>query len=207
MKKTRQLKNTRKNITRRVVFAYAGIPFPFSINLISAVQRQRDFTGKMVNNDWINCMEVQSNAAIRYHKFLLLMKDHPNTLFVPTLDIDLGWHTHQIHASLYREFTQKHLGRIINHDDTLADGTLSNGFATTARAWYKKYHEPYTHVNPSKYWLSTKKKIMSIVVPPYGLSVLYKLKKYKKATTKDVSNETNEKFGKRKNGKEKDMAK
>ncbi|CAB4433834.1 unnamed protein product [Rhizophagus irregularis] len=24
-----------------------------------AVQRQRDFTDKMVNNEWINCMEVQ----------------------------------------------------------------------------------------------------------------------------------------------------
>ncbi|PKC11718.1 hypothetical protein RhiirA5_287310, partial [Rhizophagus irregularis] len=82
----------------------------------------------------------------------------PNTLLVPTLDIDLGWHTHQIHASLYRAFTQKHIGRIINHGDTLAKRTLSDGFATTARSWYKKYHEPYMHMNPSKYWLSTKKK-------------------------------------------------
>jgi hypothetical protein len=158
---------------------------PFSIDLISAVHRQREFTEKMVNCGWINCIGVQTNATVRYHKFLLLMKEKSNTVLVPTLDIDLAWHTHQIHASLYRAFTQKHIGRIINHDDNLAKGKLSDGFATTARAWYKKYHEPYTNENPSKYWLTTKRKVMSVIVPPYGLSVLYRLNKYKKATTKE----------------------
>uniref|UniRef100_U9SVS6 Uncharacterized protein n=1 Tax=Rhizophagus irregularis (strain DAOM 181602 / DAOM 197198 / MUCL 43194) TaxID=747089 RepID=U9SVS6_RHIID len=59
LKRARQFRITWKNIVRRAVFVYAGIPFPFSIDLISAVQRQRDFTEKMVNNEWINCMEVQ----------------------------------------------------------------------------------------------------------------------------------------------------
>jgi hypothetical protein len=183
LKKKQRLKDIRTEIVRRVTFAYAGIPSPFSIDLISAVRRQREFTGKMVNNKWIVSTEVQTNATTRYNKFLSLMKEQ-NTLLVPTLDIDLAWHTHQIHASHYRTFTQKHIGRIVNHDDTLTKGVLSNGFAITARAWYKKYHEPYTHVNPSKYWLTTKKKVMSVVVPPYGLLVLYRLKKYQEATNK-----------------------
>src|SRR5581483_1346745 len=98
----------------------------------------------MVNNRWINCRDVQINATARYHKFLSLMKE--NFMLVPTLDIDLAWHTHQIHASLYRAFTQKYIGRIINHDDSLEKSILSNGFADTERAWYKKYHEPYINV-------------------------------------------------------------
>ncbi|CAG8619367.1 10807_t:CDS:2, partial [Diversispora eburnea] len=157
---------------------------PFSIDLISAVFRQRKFTKKMVNNEIINHTEVQANATIRYLKFLFLMKEKQNTILVPTLDIDLCWHTHQIHASLYREFTKKHIGQIINHDDTLAEGVLSDGFATTARAWFKNYREPYTHDDPSKIWLTTKKKIMSVIIPPYGLLVHNRLKKYKKTLTK-----------------------
>lgn len=184
LKKERKLKDVRAKIVRRIIFAYSGTPFPFSIDLISAVRRQREFTEKMVNNKWIDCIEIQKNATIRYNKFLSLMKEQ-NTLLVPTLDIDLAWHTHQIHASSYRAFTQKYIGRIINHDDTLTKGVLSNGFAVTARAWYKMYHEPYTHVCPSKYWLSTTKKVMSVIVPPYGLFVLYRLKKYQKATKKN----------------------
>ncbi|CAG8715975.1 9028_t:CDS:2, partial [Funneliformis caledonium] len=180
LKKESQLKNARKKIVQRVLLSYTGIQLPFSIELISAIHRQREFTGKMVNNKWINCINVQINSTVRYHKFLLLMKEQTNTLLVPTLEIDLGWHTHQIHASLYRAFTQKHLGRLVNHNDNLDKGKLSDGFASTAQAWYKKYNEPYTHVNPSKYRLTTKKKILSVIIPPYGLSVLYQLKKYKK---------------------------
>ena len=50
LKKERQLKNSRKKIVLRVMSAYTGIPLPFSIDLISAVHRQREFTGKMVNS-------------------------------------------------------------------------------------------------------------------------------------------------------------
>ncbi|CAG8524786.1 2075_t:CDS:2 [Diversispora eburnea] len=180
---TVEMKKKIKIIVQRTVFAYNGIPFPFSIDLIGAVFRQREFTEKMVNNKMINRTEVQANATIRYLKFLFLMKEKQKTILVPTLDIDLCWHTHQIHASLYREFTKKHIGRIINHDDTLTEGALSDGFAATARAWYKKYREPYTHDDPSKIWLTAKKKIISVIMPPYGLLVRNQLKKYKKSFT------------------------
>ncbi|RHZ64645.1 hypothetical protein Glove_321g23 [Diversispora epigaea] len=141
--KNSQNEKKRKIIFQRTVFAYIGIPFPFSIDLISAVFRQREFAKKTVNNEIINRTEVQANATIRYLKFLFLMKEERNNILVPTLDIDLCWHTHQIHASLYREFTKKHIGQIINHYDTLANDVLSDGFAATARTWDKKYHEPY----------------------------------------------------------------
>ncbi|CAG8636873.1 11775_t:CDS:2, partial [Ambispora leptoticha] len=123
LKTSLKLKDVRNGIIKRIIFAYMDIPAPFSIDLVSAVKRQRDFTNKMVDNSWINCMTVQSNAVERYHKFINLQKDYARTLFVPTLDIDLAWHTHMLHPSLYRNFTNKHMGRMINHDDTLAKKT------------------------------------------------------------------------------------
>ncbi|CAG8693780.1 11996_t:CDS:2, partial [Ambispora leptoticha] len=123
LKSSRKLKDVRNEIIERIIFAYMDIPAPFSIDLVSAVKRQRNFTNKAVNNSWINCMTVQSNAIERYHKFINLQKDYTGTLFVPTLDIDLAWHTHVLHPSLYRNFTNKHMGRMINHDDTLAKKT------------------------------------------------------------------------------------
>ncbi|CAG8618757.1 14121_t:CDS:2 [Cetraspora pellucida] len=182
--KSQQLfKNVRIGVTLNVILAYCGTTLPFSIGLVSAVIRQREFTNKMVDNAWINNSAVQAQATVRYHKFLLLQKD-ANRCFVPTLDIDLCWHTHMLHAPLYRNFTKNHMNRIINHDDTLSKSTLSNGFAETSSAWYKKFNEPYTCEHPKKYWLTTKKMIAAVVLPPYAIYLMYKINKYKKGTVK-----------------------
>lgn len=37
-----------------------------------------------------------------------------STLFVPTLDIDLAWHTHQLLGSLYHNDCLSHIGRFID---------------------------------------------------------------------------------------------
>ncbi|CAG8733241.1 4249_t:CDS:2, partial [Cetraspora pellucida] len=176
-------KNVRFGFIQDVIHAYSGTTLPFSIGLVSAVIRQREFTNKMVDNAWINNSAVQAQATVRYYKFLLLRKD-ANSCFVPTLDIDLCWHTHMLHAPLYRNFTKNHMNRIINHDDTLSKSTLSNGFAKTSSAWYKKFNEPYTCEHPKKYWLTTKKKIAAVVLPPYAIYLMYKINKYKKGTVK-----------------------
>ncbi|CAG8655314.1 8634_t:CDS:2 [Racocetra persica] len=138
-----QIKNVKEEIIQRVISAYSGIPLPFSIDLVSAVHRQRRFTEKIVKNKWIDRLEVQENSITRYLKFLSLIKEKSNIFLVPTFDIDLCWHTHQLHASFYRSFTKKHIGRIINHDDTSPKELLLINFEATAQAWNKKYHEPY----------------------------------------------------------------
>jgi len=35
------------------------------------------------------------------HRFLDLMTEFPATFFVPTLDIDLAWHSHQLRGKQY----------------------------------------------------------------------------------------------------------
>jgi len=62
---------------------------------------------------------------------------------VPTLDIDLCWHTHQLYAVSYREWCVEHLGVAINHDDTVGQSELDTGLKATSQAWDDAYREAY----------------------------------------------------------------
>lgn len=42
------------------------------------------------------------------------MTSAPTTLFVPTLDIDLAWHTHQMKGKKYNADCMKYLKRLID---------------------------------------------------------------------------------------------
>jgi Protein of unknown function (DUF1399). len=48
------------------------------------------------------------------HSFLDLMASSPESFFVPTLDIDLAWHTHQLMADQYNTECLKYVGRYID---------------------------------------------------------------------------------------------
>lgn len=58
-----------------------------------------------------------------------LMKE--KGMWVPTLDIDLVWHTHQLSPDSYDAFCEQNIGRRIEHDDTIAKSTLSDGLKRT----------------------------------------------------------------------------
>jgi len=118
----------------------------FSIDLVSAALRQREFAKKIISSEHagINHPLSLSRACSRYHKFILLMnrKNKMNAL-VPTLDIDLCWHTHQLQGSFYRDWCIEHLGFSVNHDDTVGKEVLTGGLEETTRAWWDAYREPY----------------------------------------------------------------
>ncbi|KAI0766049.1 hypothetical protein BC629DRAFT_1539811 [Irpex lacteus] len=77
---------------------------PFSVELVGAVLRQGSFIEKMHQLGWtvqdrFSTEEdsiVLEHSIARYHAFLDLLSTSSSTLFVPTLDIDLVWHTHQL---------------------------------------------------------------------------------------------------------------
>ena len=102
---------------------------------------------------------------------------------VPTLDIDLCWHTHQLSPGPYRDWCMEHLGRGINHDDTLGKGSLEAGLRETSLAWFEAYREGYTTDNLRKEYFSTKRKVAGVLFPPYGLHMLNKGNKLNKART------------------------
>jgi len=179
---------TRRNIFRTIRTAYMGIVWrDLSIDLVAASLRQREFAKKITSDD---CLGMDSpfslfKATTRYHKFLLLMKrnDKKKVPLVPTLDIDLCWHTHQLSPVPYRQWCVEHLGMAINHDDTIGKGSLDQGLRETSLSWFDAYREGYTTDDLKESYLSRDRKFAGIVFPPYGLYMLHKARKLEQART------------------------
>ncbi|KAK4200876.1 hypothetical protein QBC40DRAFT_224494 [Triangularia verruculosa] len=114
--------------------------------LKAAVIRQTTFIDKMHSHLWIRSPSLEGTLArsiSRYEKFLLLMRRNPGTLMVPTLDIDLAWHTHQCAAWGYVQETKRRVGRFVNHDDSIGKGILDTGSEGTRRLWRVQFGEEY----------------------------------------------------------------
>ncbi|TFY50729.1 hypothetical protein EVG20_g11361 [Dentipellis fragilis] len=154
MSQTRTIPLRAKNprIVSRILTAYSDLR-PYSVELSGAVLRQATFVKKMYDLGWTepNFFDdpedevALSHAIVRYHAFLDLMSSSPSSFFVPTLDIDLVWHTHQLQAADYQRECKKYTGRYIDHDDKVEETHLSNAFDLTCRAWNARFHVPYMH--------------------------------------------------------------
>lgn len=210
--KALKFKSAFRSLKRRNVFAgmrmaYMGVVWKsLSIDLVAASLRQREFARKITGPGChgIDAPFPLANAATRYHKFLLLMnrdlhdpeefdaalkeegggtrlKKKPH--LVPTLDIDLCWHTHQLFPVGFRQWCVSHLGRAINHDDTIGKGSLEAGLRATSLAWHHAYQEGYTTDDLRKGYFSTGRKIAGVLFPPYGLHMLNKANKLDEART------------------------
>ncbi|KAI7861046.1 hypothetical protein BDC45DRAFT_409736, partial [Circinella umbellata] len=59
----------------------------------------------------------------------------PSQVMVPTLEIDLAWHTHMLHPYKYRIFTFKYTRQYVNHDDNIVPERLSEFVKSTDKAW------------------------------------------------------------------------
>ncbi|GAA6017826.1 hypothetical protein JCM11491_004636 [Sporobolomyces phaffii] len=124
---------------------------PFSIDLAMATLRQAQFIEKMHQLGWISPgwletppdeNEILIRCVARYHAYMDLLSSSLFILAVPTLDIDLAWHTHQLHAN-YRTDTVQVVGRAIDHDDKVEETDLGFGFDDTARLWEERFKVPY----------------------------------------------------------------
>jgi hypothetical protein len=102
---------------------------------------------------------------------------------VPTLDIDLCWHTHQLSPRPYREWCVENLGRGINHDDTIGKSNLKDGLRFTSISWLEAYKEPYTTDDLKKEYVTTGRKVAGVLFPLYGLHVMAKAKRLEQAQT------------------------
>ena len=57
--------------------------------------------------------DFMRDALVRYKMYLALKKSHPDKFLVPCYDIDLVWHTHQVHPALYYGDTMGLLGFVL----------------------------------------------------------------------------------------------
>uniref|UniRef100_A0A1J3FCN7 Glycine-rich domain-containing protein 2 n=1 Tax=Noccaea caerulescens TaxID=107243 RepID=A0A1J3FCN7_NOCCA len=119
-------------------------------DLVSAVKRQTPFYYQ-VSRDHVHNDAFLQEAVARYKAFLYLIKrnrERSIKLFcVPTYDIDLLWHTHQLHALSYCNDLTKMIGKVLEHDDTDSDRSkgkkLDTGFSGTTAQWEETFGRRY----------------------------------------------------------------
>ncbi|OGM45320.1 hypothetical protein ABOM_006402 [Aspergillus bombycis] len=110
------------------------------------VERQFKFVEKMHAHLWIRSPAVEGTlrrAIDRYEKFLQLFRDYPATTLVPTLDVDLVWHTHLSDPEQYRTSLNERAGRMVSHDDKLGKSFLHTRFDNTHELFQIAFGQQY----------------------------------------------------------------
>jgi len=117
-----------------------------SYSIVEASSRQNSFYYQ-VSLPHYRDVGFQRDSLLRYKMFLHLKKMHTKKFLVPCYDIDLLWHTHQLHPQVYRNDTTEILGFVLNHDDNFTDRSegsqLANADSDTRTLWYKTYKVPF----------------------------------------------------------------
>ncbi|KAK1410357.1 hypothetical protein QVD17_36893 [Tagetes erecta] len=119
-------------------------------NLVLAVKRQISFFYQVLRPHMSTDHFLEASVA-RYKGFLHLIKRNKErsiTCFcVPTYDIDLIWHTHQLHPASYCNDLMNLLGKILEHDDTDQNRgkgqKLDVGFSKTTKQWEELFGSRY----------------------------------------------------------------
>jgi hypothetical protein len=140
---TRGLRPNERIQFRRMMSRYWDNLGPFSLDLVGAVIRQGTFVEKMDQIDWLHSptvFETMDRLIKKYEVFFQIMMDNPKNMAVPTLDVDLAWHTHQLAPFRYYEYSTgkaavNALRIFIDHDDKVDEGKLSDGFAWTSKMY------------------------------------------------------------------------
>ncbi|KAK7855107.1 glycine-rich domain-containing protein 1 [Quercus suber] len=119
-------------------------------DLDSAVKRQ-SFFFYQVSQVIMNDDQLLEEAVARYKGFLHLIKRNRersiNQFCVPTYDIDLIWHSHQLHSASYCKDMVAIMGKVLVHDDTDSDRSKGNkldvGFSRTTKQWEEAFGSRY----------------------------------------------------------------
>ena len=126
---------------RRMMSRYWDNSNPFALDLVGAVIRQGIFVQKMDKIDWLHSptiMETADRIIQKYSVFQSIMYSYPSSMAVPTLDVDLVWHTHQLQPRRYYAYTTgRSIGtrRFIDHDDKVDENKLSTAFEWTSKMY------------------------------------------------------------------------
>lgn len=119
----------------------------FALELGGAVIRQNVFVDKMYGLDWLHspaAKETMSRLLVKYERFVQIMAAYPLHVAVPTLDVDLGWHTHQLSPKSYYDYTNLKCKKFIDHDDKMDEDALNTGFEWTSKTYQKLFQGVYS---------------------------------------------------------------
>ncbi|KAK3595614.1 hypothetical protein CHS0354_009578, partial [Potamilus streckersoni] len=117
-----------------------------SCDVIASIAMQRVFYYQVSLPHYQDKSFLKS-AVKRYQKLLFLKHQHPDEFLVPCYDIDLVWHTHQLHPAAYKHDTVKILGRTLNHSDSVNDrkpgSKLQKADTRTRELWKEFFNENF----------------------------------------------------------------
>lgn len=131
---------------RKMMGHYWENSSPFALDLVGAVVRQGGFIEKMHSIDWLHSPALPATMArliLKYERFVRLM-DQPSQMAVPTLDVDLAWHTHQLNPPSYLKYTVEKTRQFVDHDDKVASTKLDEAFAWTSKTYEKMFGDKYS---------------------------------------------------------------
>ncbi|GKB65704.1 glycine-rich domain-containing protein 1 isoform X2 [Tanacetum coccineum] len=119
-------------------------------DFVLAVERQKGFFYQ-VSRPHVKSDVFLEAAFARYKGFLhLIRRNREKSLkrfCVPTYDIDLIWHTHQLHPASYCKDLTKLIGNVLEHDDTDQNRgkgqKLDTGFSETIQQWEETFGSRY----------------------------------------------------------------
>jgi hypothetical protein len=122
----------------------AGRASQISYDIAAAAERQMDGHYQTAVLPHYRDKKFLRDAADRYTQFLELKRRRPDGFWVPTFDIDVCWHAHILHPSIYERDTILLCGgRMLNHDDTVSDreegSKLITSWEQTKKAWIEEF--------------------------------------------------------------------
>jgi hypothetical protein len=101
----------------------------------------------MYSLDWLHspaARQTITRLLEQYARFIEVMATFPLNSTVPTLDVDHGWHTHQLFPKAYFDYTVVKCRKFIDHNDKIDEDALSAGFEWTSKAYEKLFQEVYS---------------------------------------------------------------
>jgi len=121
--------------------------FAPSVDLVKAAVRQQDFL-EQAKYLYGGGPELFKKFLRDYIMFLRLFKFTKNAdVLVPTIGIDLIWHTHMRFPEFYSRDMRKFTGQILNHNDDIPATNLLRHSFSTSQKWSKKYGKAYDKSN------------------------------------------------------------
>ncbi|KAJ2985784.1 hypothetical protein NUW58_g5348 [Xylaria curta] len=132
---------------RKMMSRYWNNTSPFALDLRGAVMRQGIFTEKMYKMDWLHspaARETMARLVNKYGRFTEIIRKTQTKTAVPTLDIDLAWHTHQLSPGIYYKWMCSKTGKFVDHDDKIDENKLTASFEWTSKLYQDIYGEVYS---------------------------------------------------------------
>ncbi|OLN96095.1 Glycine-rich domain-containing protein 1-like protein 2 [Colletotrichum chlorophyti] len=165
--------------TRKMMSRYWENASPFAIDLVGCVMRQGMFTEKMCKLNWLHfptARNLMTGILRKYDRFIEIVALATSTkdkVAVPTLDVDLAWHTHQLSPQHYFDYTVQKVEAFVDHNDRVDEDKLSTAFEWTTKTYQEKYGEVYSEC---KCWYCETIRVMALpAIKMFGMSKEEKL--------------------------------